>query len=90
MEQVNKLLEYIRNRKSEGVHGVGVVVSFINRRVHPIKERVHLGYEFSGHDDLTRESEEVWTAEEFVGRLKPLFASEVVLSNEGCPLPYSL
>ena len=90
MKQVNRLLEYIQRRKSEGVTGDCVVASFVNRRVHPIKERVHSASEFSGVGDPTRESDAEWTAEAFAERLRSLFALDVVLSTEGCPLPFSL
>ena len=67
-----------------------MVVSFVHRRVHPIKERVNLGYEFSGADDPTRESDAAWTSGALIYRLKPLFASDVILNNDGFPRSYSL
>ena len=90
MKQVNRLLEYIQRRKGEGVTGVCVVASFVNRQVHPIKERVHSASEFSGVGDPTRESDAEWTTEAFTERLRSLFTSDMVLSTEGCPLPFSL
>ena len=90
MEQVHQLLDIIEERKKAGVTGLGVVLSFVNRRVHPIKERVNLGYEFSGVGDPTRESDVAWTPGALVDRLKPLFTSDVILNNDGCLRPYSL
>ena len=90
MGQVNRLLDLIDARKKEGVSGLDVVASFVNRRVHPIKECVRPAYEFSGVSDPTRESDAGWTPEALVDRLKPLFASDVVLNTDGCPTPYSL
>ena len=90
MDQVNRLLDLIDSRKKAGVTGLSVVVSFVHHRVHPIKERVNLGYEFLGADDPTRESDAAWTPQALVNRLKPLFASDVILTNDGCPRPYSL
>ena len=87
---MNRLLEYIQRRKSEGVTGVYVVASFVNRRVHPVKERVHSASEFSGAGDPTRESDVEWTTEALTERLRSLFTSDVVLSTDGCPLPFSL
>ena len=90
MDQVNRLLDLIDERNKAGVTGLDVVVSFVHRRVYPIKERVNLGFEFSGADDPTRESDAAWTSGALMDRLKPLFASDVILNNDGCPRPYSL
>ena len=51
---------------------------------------MNLGYEFSGVGDPTRESDAEWTAESLVGRLKPLFANDVVIYTEGHPLAFGL
>ena len=55
MEQVKELLELMRGMK---VNGVVVAVSFIVRRIQPCKERAHLGFDFKGDTDGTRERTE--------------------------------
>ena len=90
MTQVTRLLEILGGRKGAGVTGVGIVLSFIHRRVQPIKDRVHPSSEYSGSDDPTRESAEPWEEEEIVRRVKTLFAGDVEITNEGCPPAYSL
>ena len=66
------------------------MLSFIQRRVQPIKDRVHPGSEYSGPNDPTRESAKLWTEEEMICRVKSLFAGDVEVSDEGCPPTYSL
>ena len=34
--------------KQQGLTGFGIVSSFLRRRVQPLKEREHLGFEYSG------------------------------------------
>ena len=34
--------------------GFGIVSSFLRRRVQPLKEREHLGFEYSGAEDPSR------------------------------------
>ena len=55
MEQVRELLDLI---KGVEINGELVVTSFIVRRVQPCKERAHLGFDFKGDDDGTRERPE--------------------------------
>ena len=66
MKQVLDFVNLLKERKSEGVTEVGVVLSFTNRRVQPIKDRVHLGSEYSGTEGPTRESSETWTEKEII------------------------
>ena len=58
MEQVKELLELIRGMKMNRV-----VVSFIVCHVQPCKERAHLGFDFKGDTDDTRERMERLTKE---------------------------
>ena len=49
MEQVNALLERLEAcKKDDGVNGVGVVRSFVSHRIQPIKEWVHLAFDYEG------------------------------------------
>ena len=90
MTQVSRLLEILDGRKGEGITGVGVVLSFINRRVQPVKDRVHPSNEYSGPCDPTRESPILWTEEEMIRRARTLFAGDAEITNAGCPPAYSL
>ena len=40
--------------KQQGLTGFGIVSSFLHRRVQPLKEREHLGFEYSGAEDPSR------------------------------------
>ena len=55
MEQVRELLNLIKGMK---INGGLVAVSYIVHRVQPCKERAHLGFDYKGDDDRTRESME--------------------------------
>ena len=56
MKQVKALLDRLEDcKKEDEVNGVGVMRSFIGRRIQPIKERIHPLYEYQ---DTTRESPE--------------------------------
>ena len=89
MAQVTRLIEYLEIRKGEGVTGVGIVLNFMNRRVQPIKERVHTGDKYIGTVDPTRESEEPSDEQEVIRRLKSFFLDDVIVTNVGCPMPHS-
>ena len=52
MDQVRELLGLINAIK---MNGVPVTASFIVRRVQPCKERAHVGFDFKGDTDGTRE-----------------------------------
>ena len=52
MEQVRELLNLIKGVKMNG--GL-VAASFKVRRIQPCKERDHVGFDFKGHTDGTRE-----------------------------------
>ena len=40
--------------KQQGLTSFGIVSSFLHRRVQPLKEREHLGFEYSGAEDPSR------------------------------------
>ena len=40
--------------KQQGLTGFSIVSSFLRRRVQPLKEREHLGFEYSGAEDPSR------------------------------------
>ena len=52
MEQVRELLDLIKGAE---IRGELVAASFIVCRVQPCKERAHVGFDFKGDTDGTRE-----------------------------------
>ena len=81
MEQVNALLERLEvYKKDDGVNGVGVVRSFVGRRIQPIKERVHLAFDYDGTQDTTRESPKLWKKDALDARVASLFQGDVKVS----------
>ena len=54
-----------------------MAASFIVRRVQPYKERAHLGFDYRGNDDGTRESVEWLSKKEVISRATELFSSNV-------------
>ena len=80
MEQVKELLELIRGMK---MSGVVVAVNFILRRIQPYKERAHLGFDFKGDTDGTRERMERLTKEAVLHRAAELFAPNMSYTVPG-------
>jgi hypothetical protein len=70
MVQVQELLELFDKIR---IDGPIVVTNFIFRRVQPCKDRVHPMYEYSGSDDMTRESLEELLSVEIDRWLAQLF-----------------
>ena len=70
MEQVNELLSLIKGVKTNG--GL-VAASFIVRHIQPCKERAHLGFEFKGETDGTRERLEILSTNDVEERTTELF-----------------
>ncbi|RLN08614.1 putative gypsy-type retrotransposon [Panicum miliaceum] len=50
MEEVEVLLAELQKLKAEKLTGATVALSFAKRLTHPIQDRVHPGYEYSGRD----------------------------------------
>jgi hypothetical protein len=48
IEGICLFLNQIRVMKDQGLSGVGVVVSFIRRRVQPLQDRVHYDFKYTG------------------------------------------
>ena len=68
---------------------VVVVVRFIVRRVQPCKERAHLGFDFKGDTDSTRERMERLTKEVVLHGAAELFAPHVPFSVLGQPKTFN-
>ena len=51
LEGIHPFLKQIRAMKDQGLSGVGVVASFIRRRVQPLQERIHYGFKYIRLED---------------------------------------
>ena len=68
---MRELLDLIKGMKiNDGL----VAASFIVHRVQPCKERAHVGYDFKGDNDGTRESTGTMMKDEVLERATELFA----------------
>ena len=74
MEQVRELLDMIKGME---INGELVAASFIVRRVQPCKERAHLGFDFRGDDDGTRERTERLSKKNVLERAAKLFTPNI-------------
>ena len=54
VQAIQPLLNKISMLKQQGLTGFGIVSSFLRRRVQPLKEREHFGFEYSGAEDPSR------------------------------------
>ena len=54
VQAIQPFLDRISMLKQQGLTGFGIVSSFLRRRVQPLKEREHLGFEYSGAEDPSR------------------------------------
>ena len=54
VQAIQPLLNKISMLKQQGLTGFGIVSSFLRRRVQPLKEREHFGFEHSGAEDPSR------------------------------------
>ena len=51
LERIHPFLKQLSAMKDQGLNGVGVVASFIRRRVQLLQERVHYGFEYIEPND---------------------------------------
>ena len=54
VQAIKPFLERICTLKQQGLTGFGIISSFLHRRVQPLKEREHYGFEYSGAEDPSR------------------------------------
>ena len=80
MDQVKELLGLI---KGVEINGELVAASFIVRRVQPCKERAHVGFDFKGDTDGTRERMERLLRDDVLERAVGLFALNASFSVLG-------
>ena len=69
LDGIRPFLKQLSAMKDQGQNGVGVVASFIRRRVQPLQERVHYGFENTGPQDPARVTTEELTEDEVLGRI---------------------
>ena len=86
MEQVRELLALVKGVKTNS----GLVsVSFIVHCVLPCKERAHMGYDFKGDTDGTRERTEMLSRDEVQERVTELFAPFASFNVLGQTRPFN-
>src|SRR6266540_2864613 len=91
MKQVKVLVDRLADyKRDDGVNRVGVVINFLDPRVQPIKEQVHLMSEYTGKGDSTRESAEPWKGSELGVRVASLFQNNMDVLAAQCPKGYHL
>jgi hypothetical protein len=82
-EKIKPFLKEIKALKIRGLSGMGIIASFIRRRVQPLRERVHYGFEYIGVEDPTWMSKDELSKEEILGRIQN------ILKDVGCiPLKF--
>ena len=86
MEQVKELLGLIKGVKTNG--GL-VAASFIVRRIQSCKERAHLGFEFKGETDGTRERPEILSKSDVEEQTAELFTPLSSFRLSGYTKPFN-
>ena len=56
--EITDLLLQISELRSLGLTGINVAASFLKRKVQPLQQRAHWGFEYTGFDDPSRMSPE--------------------------------
>jgi hypothetical protein len=51
LQAIKPLLKRIRTLTQQGLTGFGIIASYMRHRVQLLKEREHLGFEYSGAED---------------------------------------
>ena len=75
LEGIRPFLKQIRAMKDQGLSGVGVVASFIRRRVQPLEERIHYGFEYTGPEDPARVTTNELMKDEVLERIQNVLGS---------------
>ena len=80
IQVIQPLLDRINMLKQQGLTGFGIVSSFLRHRVQPLKEREHLGFEYSGAEDPSRMVPALeLTGEEVLERLQKMLKGVSVI-----------
>ncbi|RLM70169.1 hypothetical protein C2845_PM17G05350 [Panicum miliaceum] len=70
---IPELMKRIQHLKDQGVSGESMAYSFIERRIQPLQQRVHLRFEYEGTQDPSWMAQDVLSAEEVTRRVTRLF-----------------
>jgi hypothetical protein len=54
LKKIQPLLDRIRVLKQQGLNDLGIIASYLLRRIQPLKAREHYGFEYSGAEDPSR------------------------------------
>ncbi|RLN29055.1 hypothetical protein C2845_PM05G20140 [Panicum miliaceum] len=87
MVQVEVLLAELQELKAKKLAGATVALSFAKWLTQPIQERVHPGYEYSGHDDPTRVQNRKVSCNEAFNRVSFIVNGEEKIAEFWCPTP---
>jgi hypothetical protein len=74
LEDLKGVLELVSDMKSRGVTGAAVARSFCRRMIEPIKDRVHLAYEYCGQSDPTHEVNRKVSREDMAARVSQIYS----------------
>ena len=88
MVQVDLLLREIAGRSAQGLTGAVVALSFSKRPVHPIRDRVHPGFEYWGRQDPTRGQNRKVPRDEAANRVARIMQGPI--RDRGCPKAHCL
>jgi hypothetical protein len=86
--ELKAVLGLVNDLKKQGVIGAAVARSFCRRMIQPIKDRVHLAYEYWGQSDPTREVNRKVSKEEMAARVSQMYSRKVEVNK--CPKAHSL
>jgi hypothetical protein len=87
-DNLKEVLELVKDLKNQGVTGASVARSFCRWLIQPIKDRVHLAYEYWGQSDPTREVNHKVSKEEMAARVSQIYFGKVKIKM--CPKAHSL
>ena len=82
LDGIRPFLKQLSAMKDQGQNGVGVVASFIRRRVQPLQERVHYGFEYTEPQDPARVTTEELTEDEVLERIQDILQAVLVISYQ--------
>jgi hypothetical protein len=88
LKKLEPVLELVNELKKQGVTGAVVARSFCRWMIQPIKDRVHLAYEYWGQSDPTCEVNRKVSKEEMAARVSQMYSGKVKVKK--CPKAHSL
>jgi hypothetical protein len=85
---LKEVLELFKDLNNRGVTGASVARSFCRRVIQPIKDQVHLTYEYWGQLDSMREVNRKVSKEEMAAKVSQIYSGKVKIKK--CPKAHSL